>query len=106
MNREKAKEFDTFSYNGDMDYIKESSVSQRIDEIFDYFENKSCKEYQESEDEIVHSKGLILQGKDEEELWANCYLAAVATNAYANPPQQIADMAISELRKRLKETNE
>ena len=26
-------------------------------------------------------KGLILQGKDEEELWANCYLAALATNA-------------------------
>ena len=42
MTRNEAKEFDTFSYNGDMDYVKESSVSQRIDVIFDYFENKSC----------------------------------------------------------------
>lgn len=43
----RAKEFDTFSYNGDMDYVKESSVSQRIDVIFDYFENKSCNWYQQ-----------------------------------------------------------
>lgn len=43
MNRSEAKEFDTFSYNGDMDYIKESSVSQRIDAIFDYFEDRSCE---------------------------------------------------------------
>ena len=47
MNREKAKEFNTFSYNGDMDYIKESSVSQRIDAIFDYFEDRSCNWHQE-----------------------------------------------------------
>ena len=49
MTRNEAKEFDTFSYNGDMEYIKENSVAQRIDIIFDYFEkdfdklnNRSC----------------------------------------------------------------
>lgn len=38
MNRYEAMEFDTFSYNGDMDYIKESSVSQRIYQIYDKLE--------------------------------------------------------------------
>ncbi len=43
MNQNEAKEFDTFSYSGDMDYILESSASQRIDEIFAYFNYRSCE---------------------------------------------------------------
>lgn len=39
MTRYEAMEFDIFSYNGDMDYIKESSVGQRIHQIYDDFEN-------------------------------------------------------------------
>ncbi len=39
MTRYEAMEFDTFSYNGDMDYIKESSVSQRIHQIYDELED-------------------------------------------------------------------
>lgn len=42
MTRNEAKEFDIFSYNGDMDYVTESAVSSRIESIFDYFENRSC----------------------------------------------------------------
>lgn len=42
MTQNEAKEFDIFSYNGDADYIKERAVSQRIDEIFNYFNGKSC----------------------------------------------------------------
>ena len=38
MTRYEAMEFDTFSYNGDMDYIEESSVSQRIHQIYDELE--------------------------------------------------------------------
>lgn len=38
MNRYEAMEFDIFSYNGDMDYIKESSVGQRIEQIYDELE--------------------------------------------------------------------
>ena len=59
---------------------------------------------EEPQDEIVYIKPFILQGQSEKEFWEKCYAAALNCS-YANPPQGIADMAVCELRKRLKENN-
>ena len=62
---------------------------------------------EEPQDEIVHGVSFVLQDQHEKEFWANCYLAATATNAYGNPPAEfIADRAISELRKRQEKSDE
>lgn len=61
---------------------------------------------EEPQDEIVHIKPFILQDQHEKEFWANCYLAAASLNIYPNPPEFIADRAISELRKRQEKSDE
>lgn len=60
---------------------------------------------EKSEDEIVRSKGLILENVHEVEFWEKAYLSVFNSN-FGNPPQAIADMAVCELRKRLEESDE
>lgn len=53
-------------------------------------------------DEIVNTEPFILQNQHEKEFWEKSYIAALNCG-YENPPQQIADMAVCELRERLDE---
>lgn len=50
MTKYEALEFDTFSYNGDMDYIKESSVHHNMNKVYNYFEYKVNKVLESLED--------------------------------------------------------
>lgn len=98
--------------NGQMDYME--AIDEAIDELKKVIEENdkmkvmgaSAPAKEEPQDEIVHIKPFILQDQHEKEFWANCYLAATAINAYANPPEFIADRAISELRKRQEKSDE
>lgn len=57
---------------------------------------------EKAKDEIVNTEPFILQTVHEIEFWQKSYISALNCG-YANPPQQIADMAVCELRKRLDE---
>jgi len=56
----------------------------------------------EPKDEIVSIKPLVFKDSQEKAFWEKAYLAVFNSN-FGNPPQNIADMAIYELRKRLDE---
>lgn len=92
--------------NGQMDYIEEideaiielEKVIAKNDKIKVMGASAPAKE--KPKDEIVHIEPFILQTNNEKEFWLNCYIAALNCG-YANTPQDIADMGVSEFRKRI-----
>lgn len=60
---------------------------------------------EEPQDEIVSIKPLVFKDSQEKAFWEKAYLAVFNSN-FGNPPQNIADMAVCELRKRLGEREE
>lgn len=78
MTRYEAMEFDIFSYNGDMDYIKESSVGQRIHQIYDEFENKNCENCKHYSPSDYDRKEEIL------DQWLCCHLIYAETRDLIN----------------------
>ena len=99
--------------NGQINYTA-TAIDEAIDELKKVIaENDKIKAMgasapakEEPQDEIVHVVSFVLQDQHEKEFWANCYLAATATNAYGNPPEFIVDRAILELRKRQEKSDE
>lgn len=97
--------------NGQMDYVE--AIDEAIDELKKVIiENDKMNDMkgsslgkEEPQDEIVHINPLVFQNAYETEHWGKCYIAALNCG-YAKPPQQIADMAICELRKRLEKIDE
>lgn len=79
--------------NGEMEFI--AVIDEAIDELKKVI----------AENAPVRSKGLILENVHEVEFWEKAYLSVFNSN-FVNPPQDIADMAVYELRKRLEESDE
>jgi hypothetical protein len=66
---------------------------------------ESAPVVEEPKDEIVSIKPLVFKDSQEKAFWEKAYLAVFNSN-FGNPPQNIADMAVCELRKRLEKKNE
>jgi hypothetical protein len=92
--------------NGQMDYIE--AINEAIDELKKVIaENDKIKVMgasapakEEPQDEIVHIEPFF-NDTQEKAFWEKCYVMALNCG-YANLPQQIADKAVFECRRRAK----
>jgi hypothetical protein len=86
--------------NGQMDYVE--AIDEAIDEL-----KKAIKENEfiTAKNQIFHTEPCILQGSTEKEFWEKSYIAAL-NSSFGNHPQQIADIGVRELRKRLEVIDE